>query len=137
LNLQEAQIEQIKEEITKRVTSQLTISQSEIISGPYPPPNYVDGYEKHYPGFLKKAVSLAEADQSNYFKSVRRQDWQDFGVKTMSLLIVLIFICGTVGGGLFLLIQDKDIAGYAAMLGGLASVIWAIWNNRTKKEKSN
>lgn len=136
LSLSESQIEEIKKEVIEQVTSRLTVSQSETFSGPFPHPKHVNEYEKHYPGFFKKAVSLAEAEQSNYFKSVRRQDWQDFGIKTMSLLIVLVFICGTVGGGFYLLTQDKDIAGYASMIGGLGAVIWAINNNKHKKEKS-
>ena len=134
LRLSEAQIEEIKP-IVKEVIAQISVS--ETFSGPYPHPKHLEVYEKYFPGFLEKAVSLAEKEQSDHTKAAKRIDWQDFWVKMASLLIAFVFICGTVGGGFYLLLHDKDISGYVLTIGGLASVIWAIWNNRAKNPKPN
>ena len=134
LILSESQIEGIKPIIREIVAE---ISVSETFSGPYPHPKHLEVYEKYYPGFLEKAVSLTEKGQSDYTKAAKRVDWHDFWVKIASLFIAFVFICGTVGGGFYLILNDKDISGYVLTVGGLASVIWAIWNNRAKKEKSN
>ena len=135
LSLSESQIEELKPKIVEAVIAQINVS--ETFSGPYPHPKHLEVYEKHYPGFLEKSITLTEIEQSNYSKSIARRDWQDFGISILSLLVVILFICSTLGGGFYLLLKDKEIGGYVLMLGSIASVISAIWNNRAKKEKSN
>ena len=127
---------QIKETLVPLVVEQIKaeIRVSETFSGPYPHPKHVVVYEEIYPGFLKEGVEMAKVAQSNHAKSTARTDWHDFSVKITSLVLVGLVACGSIAGAIYLLANDKNGGALAVVFGGLAPVLYSIWNNKDKNK---
>lgn len=129
---------QIKETVVPLVAKSIqSISVSETFSSIYPHPEHLHEYEKYCPGFLERIVSLSEKEQADYVEAVAVEENNDFALKMASLRTISLIATLCIVGAIFLIYSDKDIGGYALILGAVASVIYSIWNNKEKKKKSD
>ena len=121
-----------KEELKQLVKQEVkTIS----FSGPVPPPDMLEKYEKIVPGsgkiifeqFVKQTNHRHQMEtkvtESN-IKNETRGQWMGF----------IIFMIG-VGGGIALLWKGVNIAGYISLFGSLAAIIGMFVTRKSKVKK--
>jgi len=107
----------------------------EQFSGPIPHPRLLSGYETIHKGLADRIVSMAER------QSLHRQTMEKTVVESNifneKLGIVLAFMTtlSFVGGGIFLIYSNKEIIGFATLIGVFA--FYAYNFIRHKKEDKN
>lgn len=106
----------------------------ESFSGPIPHPTILNMYNKIEKGFADRIISMAEKEQNSAIEHERKLlEYQSrdsllgaiFAFVTIVLLVLLGFI---------LILNDKNLAGYAALVVGFGSCA-SIFFKRTPKDK--
>jgi uncharacterized membrane protein len=117
---------------------QLTITQrASSFSGPLPPPEALAEYEQISPGFADRIITMAEKEQ------VHRHQQEDerwpVQKKLLSRGQVFAFILSLsiVVGGIWLLMKDKQIAGFVTLMGAIGVVAGPfIYQLRAKRKQA-
>jgi len=128
--------ELIREEISQTVPQtirQIAVEKTEIFSGPIPSPNDCESYEKVLPGFTERALSIAEKAQQAEMGDRKRADFLLFTWRMASVFFVFLLCASVVGGSIWLLGQNKNIAGFGVLLAGLATLVAAILRRQVDK----
>ena len=119
------------------IEGQVEIAHSVSVSGPLPPPEFFRAYEDTLPGAADRILAMAERQQEHRQSQesirlnmnnalVRRGQWMAF----------LIVIAG-VAAGAVLIMFDKPLAGFAALVGTIGTVAGAyIWSRRREANPS-
>lgn len=113
-------VEPLEDEIK---SVQMQVATSSLWSGPMPPPDVIEGYEKSYPGaakllfeqFVKQSNHRMEIETKVVESNIRnesRGQWMGF------VLLGLIVVLGMTG--VFL---DKQVAGTITAIGGLTGIL--------------
>jgi uncharacterized membrane protein len=85
-------------------------------SGPLPPPSMLRGYDAVIPGAAERILSLAEREATH-------RHWLDrtyVNYRFLGLALAAVIAFGVIGGGIFLIHEDKSAIGLALILGDLA-----------------
>lgn len=115
--------------LPRRSTNLTKISQSSSIvsksfKGPLPPPGMLEQYEQIIPGCGREFLDMVKKEQVHEHKMARSQ--QRIAVFKPTLGFLLIF--SAIAGGIYLVLNDKEIAGFGAFFSGLATLTAAfIW----------
>jgi uncharacterized membrane protein len=124
--------QQLEKAIEKVVESRLpmmveqTIVQQYSYSGPLPPSEETERYEKVHPGFTDRWIKMSEKEQEERFKVIKRRDYLEIIYRTLVLAVSSFIMLGLVGGGIFLLYQNKTMEGFASIGVAVAAVIGAL-----------
>jgi uncharacterized membrane protein len=106
-------------------------------SGPLPPPEVLLGYEQTLKGCAERIVVMAESEQRHRHKLelddsasrsmlARRGQWMAFCIGALGIV-----------GGLVLASLDKDLAGGAAFVGSLGTLVGVyLYANRKSKTEA-
>lgn len=91
-------------------------------SGPLPPPGDLAAYENIAPGFADRIVTMAEKEQVQ--RHGNEHKLRDLQRRLLSRGQVFAFILSlaVVGGGFWLLLNDKPVAGFVTLLGAISMV---------------
>ena len=116
--------------------SKTVVMQSQY-SGPLPAPIDLENYERISTGFADRIITMAEKEMQHrhdienkaieYSRTdVARGQWFAF------IIIITVMICG-----LFLILNNKEVAGLASIITALGVLVSALLYNRneTRKEK--
>ena len=119
------------------------ISEERLYSGPIPPPEHLDHYEKVLPGAADRILSLAEGEANHRRKLEKqaldidtviahREKNQIAGGQWFAFIITLCFI----GSGSFLIYTGKSIPGTILSMMGLVGIVSAFLKKDTPREEN-
>jgi uncharacterized membrane protein len=102
---------------------QLTITQeASSFSGPLPPPETLAEYDQISPGFANRIITMAEKEQVHR----HMQDELRWPVQRKLLsrgqVFAFILSLSIVAGGIWLLLENKQISGFVTLLGAIGVV---------------
>lgn len=122
-------------QIIKKVVRQEILARS--YSGPIPPAEEFEKYEKALPGAGDRILKLAEKEQENRHLMISRGFKAE--LTTTVLGQVFAFILGMSGilCGLYLVSEGKQLAGFSAFITALAAIVAAfIYTPKNEKPKA-
>lgn len=105
--------------------------------GPIPPASEFAKYEEVLKGSADRILGMAE-EQSKHRQSIEKRVILFGGIQSLlgTVFAVIVAVVGIAVGG-YLILQDKQISGFAAMLGPLGTIILAfIYQKRHKNTDS-
>lgn len=122
-----------------RTVARLAIQKSEIYSGPLPHPDIMEKYESILPGAADRIINMAEKQSDHrmscekYFLSASMRQ------SNLGQFIAAVITLSGVLGGVYLLANNKSIAGYTTFVGSLGTLagIFIATKEKSKKEVSD
>lgn len=121
-----------KQAVAKVVEHQLI----ESFSGPLPPPNILEGYKRVDKGLPDRIMSMAEREQES-ITAFRKRALELQGRDTfLGMVFAFMTILITLIGGIILLLNDKDAAGYIAIISGVVGIAGLFLNSKKEDKKS-
>lgn len=99
---------------TPRKTAGRLVARASAFSGPLPPPEILNGYEKVCPGAADRVIKMAES------QSKHRQSLEKSVVKSnienekTGMWMSLILTISIMGAGVYLILNDKNTVGFFA-----------------------
>lgn len=112
-------------ELAEKVTEgdpNAVITMMSAFKGPLPPPEILRGYEDIKDGLADRIVSMAEKEQEVYLensKTILKFQGRD---TFMGMLFAFMTISLTLFMSCILLLNDKNIAGFCTLIGGLVAL---------------
>jgi uncharacterized membrane protein len=112
-----------------------TLTKVEQFSGPLPPPNILEQYNRVVPGAAERILKMAE-DQSAHRRSLEQKVISS-DVLNSKLGLIFGFSIGLVAilSGVYIVIIDKNNNGYFLSLGTIVALVSVFVYGRRKKEK--
>jgi uncharacterized membrane protein len=102
---------------------QLTIAQSsKSFSGPLPPPESLAEYEQISPGFADRIITMAEKEQVHRHQQDEHRWPMQKKLLSRGQVFAFILSLSIVAGGIWLLLEDKQISGFVTLLGAIGVV---------------
>ena len=86
-------------------------------SGPLPPPNVLRGYEGVLPGSADRIISMAEKQLSHRHDVEARIVKSNLRNESVGMWLSFILTMALMGFGFYLIINDKETAGYFLVFG--------------------
>ena len=131
--------QQLKNQIQNKQTDKTDKSNKKEISliatqayqGPIPPPQLMEGYAKIDPSFPDRIFKLVEKNLDEQYKHQKKMDILQYCGWGSAFIITLL----AMGIGAYLLLNDKDIAGFAYLLGAALPTLIIIFTNKEKNKK--
>ena len=96
---------------------------AESFSGPLPPPDLLDAYERTSPGLADRIVKMAENEQTTRHGCLRRENWVASWLQIAGQLASLILAAFGIYAGYDLLSHDKSVAGFTFFIGAVATLV--------------
>ncbi|EKD93233.1 MAG: hypothetical protein ACD_28C00200G0006 [uncultured bacterium] len=119
-----------KENLDERMTE---ISTS--FSGPLPPPNLLQGYENILFGAADRIISMAEK-QANHRQDLEKSVTQsNISNERMGMWMAFTLTVSLMGFGAYLILNDKNTAGYFAVFGPVVFHAANYIYNKRREEK--
>lgn len=121
---------------SSRILEQRITAMSASFSGPLPPPNILEGYEKILPGAADRIITMAET-QLNH-----RHDMESTVIKSnvknehTGMLLAFCLTIALMAFGFYLILNDKETAGYFAVFGPVVFHGVNYVYNKKREEKS-
>lgn len=93
--------------------------------GPIPPPEMLQGYEDVHPGAVAWILEQAK-DQGKHRRKLERRivNWGTFA-EVIGSFSTLAISLAVIGGGIFLIFNDKDGAGFGVIVANLTALVIA------------
>lgn len=101
-------------------------------TGPIPQPQALAEYEHIHPGLANRLVTMAENEQAHRHRIVSRRSWAQIWITVLGQIFGFTVAVMTIGIGGFLLYNDKQLAGFVSLIGGLATLLGAFIYRRTR-----
>ena len=115
--------------------NQLLIQQrAEMFSGPIPPPELIERYEKILPGAAKTIFSEWESQTMHRQKIERSVIATDNLKSILGLVFGFIVVLVAIAGGIYIALRGKELFGSGLSLAGLALLAGAFITSRKQKE---
>jgi uncharacterized membrane protein len=121
----------------------ISVEVRESFRGPLPPPKVLAEYDRVLPGLAERIVVRAEKEQKFRHDATNRQisiastgQFLSTGVAVFGQILAFLVSLIVLGGGIYLLTQDKDVEGLGALLLGLATLTAAFITARVTQNKS-
>jgi uncharacterized membrane protein len=91
--------------------------------GPLPPPAILRGYEDIFPGCAERIVSAMERQsahrQALETRAVKSNAWSE----KLGTMFGFIIVLSSIGGGFYLILNDKNVYGMAAIISALVALV--------------
>ena len=110
-----------------------------MFSGPLPPPDLLDAYERTMPGLADRIVKMAETEQGHRHRSENRDNRVAGYLQIVGQIGAIGLSAIGIYAGYALLMADKSVAGFAFFLGAVGTLVGtAIYKHKhsVKKEKT-
>jgi uncharacterized membrane protein len=115
---------------------QLTIAQSsKSFSGPLPSPESLAEYEQISPGFADRIVKMAEKEQVHRHEQDNLRWPAQKKLLSRGQVFGFILSLSIVGGGIWLLLENKPIYGFTTLLGAIGVVVGPFLYQLRQKRK--
>lgn len=102
--------------------------------GPIPHPNIIKQFEEILPGSADRIFKMAENEQNNRHelndKIIKHKNF----IESLGLIFGFVLAAMIIGGGIYLLLNDKSAKGFSLIIGGVFAIITPfIITNKNKK----
>ena len=105
-------------------------------SGPLPPPDLLDAYERTSPGLADRIVKMAEREQGLRHSNEARDNWVAGWLQIVGQLGALGLSSVGIYAGYSLLMADRSIAGFSFFIGAVATLVGtAMYRHKHGKQK--
>ena len=98
-------------------------------------------YEEVFPGLANRIVSLAESQSAHRQSIEAKVVDSNVGSQRLGLILGALLCFVSIAGGIYLILNDKDISGLAAIIMPLASLsgvfLYAKREQRIERENKN
>jgi uncharacterized membrane protein len=113
------------------------IAEATSFSGPLPPPDLLEAYERTQPGLSDRIVRMAESEQTHRQRLENREHQSQVTLRIIGLLGgIVLAVLGILAGG-YLVLHDKALAGFTLFVGALGGLIaTAIYKHRQEAAKA-
>lgn len=113
----------------------MKVAQAYSFSGPLPPPEILEKYNRVFPGLAERIIGMAE-QQSKHRQNLEKTvvDSNAFVQKAGPFLGFVVAMTAVVGG-IELILKGKDGYGLAAIIGALASLAGVFIYGKTRQRK--
>ncbi len=124
---------QIKSKKEPNSNAKLEVKQTQtlITSSPIPPPDFMRAYAEIDPSLPDRILKLAEDNLNHQYKHQNKIDILQFLGWGSATLITLV----AMGLGTYLLMNDKDLAGFSFLLGSALPSIIIYFTSRAKQRQ--
>ncbi|MBC2594572.1 DUF2335 domain-containing protein [Ruficoccus amylovorans] len=130
LNLsQTAEIKQVKQRLSNIEAGLVKIQQTKLTlhSGPLPPPEQTEAYERMHPGFIDRSLKMAEREQELQHRHIKRGQVFEFIDKITIKSIGGVIVLALVGFGIYFVFDGKEKTGlFTLITGALVPIIAAV-----------
>ncbi|MDO8430449.1 MAG: DUF2335 domain-containing protein [Candidatus Taylorbacteria bacterium] len=109
---------------------------TEVFSGPVPTPEVIERYEKIYPGAAKIIFDKWDLQVKHRQHIEKSVVWTDNTKSILGVVFGFIIDLSTVGGGLYLLINQAIIWGFVVLLCGFGMLIFSVLISRRKNNNN-
>lgn len=114
-----------------------TLKQDKIVAmqgyqGPIPPPEFMQSYAKIDPGFPNRIFKLTEDNLNHQYTHQNKMDVLQFCGWASATIITLT----AMGLGTYLLMNDKDLAGFSFLIGSALPSIMIYFTNKASRSKN-
>ena len=103
-------------------------------SGPIPSPEVIEGYEKVLVGSADRIIKMAEKEQDHRHQFQIRNQTHQATLTFMGQVFAFSMGISGVGGGIYLVKNDKSIAGFSVFFTSLASLVGLFFYNRNRQK---
>ncbi len=107
-------------------------SRTELFSGPVPTPDVIERYEKIYPGAAKMIFEKWDSQVNHRHHIEKSVVWTDNVKSILGVVFGFIIDLSSVGGGLYLILNQVVALGLVVLSLGLGMVIFSVLVSRKK-----
>jgi uncharacterized membrane protein len=104
-------------------------------SGPLPPPEALEKYNQVLPGAADRIISMAEQQAKHRQGLERAVIDSNIFVQKVGPFLGFVVAMTAIGGGVYLIMQNKEVSGLAAILGALVSLAGVFVYGKSKQRK--
>jgi uncharacterized membrane protein len=104
------------------------------VSGPLPSPEVIAGYEKVLAGSADRIIKMAEKEQDHRHKVQLRFQTQQAGITFAGQAFAFSMGMFGIGGGIYLVVNNKSIAGFGVFFTSLATLMGLFFYNRNRPQ---
>lgn len=101
--------------------------------GPIPHPNILRQFEEILPGSADRILRLSEEEQKHRHELENKIILHQAKIEPIGLFLGFILALTIIGGGIYLLINDKSAKGFVLILGGIGTIITPFIFSKRKK----
>jgi len=106
------------------------------VSGPIPTPDIIAGYEKVLAGSADRIIKMAEKEQAHRHLCQLRQQSNLARLTLIGQIFAFLMGISGVGGGIYLVRNDKSIAGFGVFFASLAALVGLFFFNQSRPRKT-
>lgn len=128
----EEERENVEGSIQRLVHQELTISG---YSGPIPPPQYFEGYERVLPGSANRILVMAEKQQDHRMTLEKKVVESDIWMERLGLILGFVLAVIISISGVILLMNDKPIEGFVLLIGEAVAIVGTFVYAQNRKHK--
>jgi len=114
----------------------MPIVQVQAHAGPIPAPEVIAGYEKVLPGSADRIIKMAEKEQAHRQKLERRNQLFQTGLTFIGQLFAFSMGMAGVAGGVYLVNNNKSIAGFGVFFTSLGALVGIFFYNRKRPSQT-
>ena len=92
-------------------------------SGPLPPPELFDQYDKVLPGAAERILKMTESEQEHRHSLVGAVLKGDRHYRLLGMTFAFLILLGAIGGSVYLISIDKDLMGSLIFIIALAGIV--------------
>lgn len=111
------------------------VQQHQTFSGPIPPPEMLERYEKLVPGAANRILTMAEAQSSHRRDLEGRVIRGNVRSQTMGQVLAFILCSELFGGSIYLLANGREIGGLTTLVTAVAGFVGVFVYGRRQQAK--
>lgn len=113
----------------------LQIQKAEMFSGPVPPPEIIEKYERIYPGAAKIIFEEWDGQVKHRHHIEKGIVWTDNIKSILGVIFGFLAVMAAISGGVYTAISGLQLFGGGLSLAGLAMIATAFITSRKRKDK--
>ncbi|MGL5580535.1 MAG: DUF2335 domain-containing protein [Cetobacterium sp.] len=121
---------------------EMKVIHQEAYQGPLPHPDLLKKFEDITPGAAERILAMAEKEQQHRHELekeivTKENDniKKEFSLKNTGLVFAFILASSIIFGGIYLLLTDKSLEGFALILGSIGMIITPFFFNKINNQK--
>ena len=123
------ELQEVQQRLSKIEAGLVKIQQTKLTlhSGPLPPPEQTEAYERMLPGFIDRSLKMAEKEQDLQHGHIKRDQIFEFIDKVIIKIIGGSIVLALVGFGIYFVFTGKEKVGlFTLITGALVPIIAAV-----------
>ena len=107
-------------------TTRRMFMQLQSYTGPIPPPDLLGQYEQVCPGSANRILGQFEEQGRHRRRLENRVTWNNVVGSILGQITGFVLLAGAIGGGVFLLYNNKPVEGFGAIVTAVGGAAWVL-----------